>query len=273
MDPVVHLEGAADDRRVPAELVHPVAVAQHEHRVGSRLILALAEGATEVRSHAEDVEEVGGNHAGLDPARLAVAQEDEGHRVILDDAFERSALRPIVAELGHREAGVLYPRERGGLLEKDEPLALAVRQRPQQHATDHAEDGGVGPDPERQREQRDERVAGAVLERANGVAEILGETHHRRSPRLGSDGPAGGAAAIGLDRRHVAEGLDRRGPRRSGAVPGFDQLPRSHVQVEFDLAVDVPGDVRQRGRQSEESAHWPGDHAGAASRAAVTARA
>ena len=87
VDPVVHLEGAADDRRVPAELVHPVAVAQHEHRIGSRLILALAEGAPEVRSHAEHVEEVGGNHAGLDPARLAVAQQDEGHRVILDDAL------------------------------------------------------------------------------------------------------------------------------------------------------------------------------------------
>ena len=94
-----------------------------------------------------------------------------------------------------------------------------------------------------------------MLQGANGVAEILGQAHHRRSPRVGPDGPAGGPAAIGLDRRQVAEGLDRRGPRGLGAVPGLDQLARAHVQVKFDLAADVPGDVRYRARQSEESAH------------------
>ena len=95
----------------PAELGHPVVVAEHQDRCRSRLVLALPEGPPQMRGHPEHVEEVGRDHAGLDPAGLTIAEQDEGHGVVLDDALEGTALGPIVGQLGHGETGILHAGE------------------------------------------------------------------------------------------------------------------------------------------------------------------
>ena len=80
-------------------------------------------------------------------------EQDERHRVVLDDALEGPALRPIVGELGHGETGVLHPGERRRAARRKTRRSPSwYGSGPQQHATDHAEDGGVRADTQRQGE-------------------------------------------------------------------------------------------------------------------------
>ena len=57
-----------------------------------------------------------------------------------------------VAQLGDREMSVLQADALGGLVDVDQAVLVAVDERPEQHAPDDAEDGGVGADAEGQRE-------------------------------------------------------------------------------------------------------------------------
>ena len=61
------------------------------------------------------------------------------------------------------------------LVMNSEPLRMRIRQRLEQHAVDDAEDGGVGADAERERQDRDRGVARALGQGAEGVAHVL---HH-----------------------------------------------------------------------------------------------
>ena len=62
-----------------------------------------------------------------------------------------------VVDLRHRELGVLGADAPGGLPDVDQPVFVAIGERPQQHAADHAEDRGVGADAERQGQHHGER--------------------------------------------------------------------------------------------------------------------
>jgi hypothetical protein len=53
-----------------------------------------------------------------------------------------------------------------------DPVGLGVGQRPQKDGIDDAEDGGVGPDAEREGQQRDQCEARLFCKRAQGVAKI-----------------------------------------------------------------------------------------------------
>ena len=59
--------------------------------------------------------------------------------------------------LGDRERGVLHADPGRALADVDQAVLVAIGQRPQQHAPDHGEDGGVGADAEREREDDGDR--------------------------------------------------------------------------------------------------------------------
>ena len=82
-----------------------------------------------------------------------------------------------VAELGHREVRVLDADAARALADVDQPVLVAVGERPQQHAADDAEDGGVGADAEREREDDGDGQALDPGERPQREAEI-GENAH-----------------------------------------------------------------------------------------------
>ena len=257
MNPVVHLESLPHDRRIAAQAVHPEPIAQHQHRLGARLVLAGAEGAASQRAHAEHVEEVRGDDAGLDPAGLALPQENEGHGVVLDQRLHGAAPLPVVGQLQGRELGVDHAAERRRLAEVHQALPVLVGQRPQQDAADHAEDRGVGADAERQGEHGDEGEAGALAERAQGEAEVVQQTGHEGSPGARARTAGGDGAAFGGDGGDIAEGLERGQPGRLRPHAGVHQLLRAHVEVEAQLAVDLAGDVGGAAGQAEEAAHGP----------------
>jgi hypothetical protein len=67
--------------------------------------------------------------------------------------------RACRSQLGDREVGVLHANALGALANVDEPVWVAVDERPQQNAADDTEDGGVGADAEGQRENDGEGEA------------------------------------------------------------------------------------------------------------------
>ena len=59
-----------------------------------------------------------------------------------------------------------------------EAIGLVVRQRPDQHAVDHAEDGGRCADAERERQHGDDGEDALPAQRADGDAEVGENTVH-----------------------------------------------------------------------------------------------
>ena len=137
MRTVVHLEHAADDARVAAKFLLPVFVAQHEHGVRAEAIVSRHERAPQRRPDAEHLEEVRGHHTGIDSIRLALIEQHEIHRVVFDEVGNRVQTLAILEQLGNRDQGIREIRERRGLLNQHELVALAKRQRLEQDAVDH----------------------------------------------------------------------------------------------------------------------------------------
>jgi hypothetical protein len=170
---VVHLERATDDAGISAERVLPERMTDHQHRRRIGRIVVRSEHTTQHRLDAEHVEELGRDHAGLHARGFATTEQIERHLVVLDDGVERRRLRPVVLDLLDRHTGVGDADSRRLLAHLDEPIAVRVWQRPQQHGMHHAEDRRVRADAEGECEQNDRRVAGILRERACGVAPVL----------------------------------------------------------------------------------------------------
>ena len=116
---------------------------------------------------------------------------------------------------------------RVGSRDADEPLRRAERKPRKQDAVDQAEDGGVGADPERERQDRDRRVPRIASQGAYGVAHVLNE---------------------GIDRVHVPRVaapllrlLDAAEAAQDGA-PGLGPIESTRHAL-FDLTLDVVRDL------------------------------
>ena len=66
-------------------------------------------------------------------------------------------------------------------VDEQQAVGFFIGQRPQQQAVDDAEDRSVGPDPERQRDDRNQRKAGRCQEQPHGVTHVSNHiSMHRR---------------------------------------------------------------------------------------------
>src|SRR5436190_24215410 len=61
---------------------------------------------------------------------------------------------------------------RGRLVKDDQPVRLRIRQRSQQHRVDHAKDGGIRADTERERDDGDEGEGRRLQQRAQSKLKI-----------------------------------------------------------------------------------------------------
>ena len=75
-----------------------------------------------------------------------------------------------------RTSAFSAPMPRRALADVDQPVLVAVDERPQQHAADDAEDGGVGADAERQREDDGEAQALDPAKRTDGETQVGNES-------------------------------------------------------------------------------------------------
>ena len=169
---VVHRQLPPDDCGIARVATLPERVADDDDG-GILPVFVLGERAPEQRLHTEHAEKAGGDAAAEHALGQAAAGEVRARRPrgrhVLEDAV---AGLPIDVVPGRRrvlrESGEarIFP-------DHDQPVGLAVRQRPQQHGIHRRDDGGGGADAECEREQRDEHDAAIAQRRADGDADVL----------------------------------------------------------------------------------------------------
>ena len=142
----VQAEMFADDVRVAAEVLHPEVVGEHHHRWHARPVVGRPSEPTEHGRQAHDLEEVSGHESEIEAlGTLGLLQRAEPRRVLGDTAKGRHAVAKVT-DLGHGERHARTGRTIGGLAQVHEALALAMRERLEQHPVHDAEDRGVGAD-------------------------------------------------------------------------------------------------------------------------------
>ena len=143
--------------------------------------------------------------------------------------------RDLRSSISGTENVVFVGAEAGrALADVDQPIFVAIDERPQQHAADDAEDGGVGADAERERDDDGEREALGAQQRAQRDAHVLSKRLGRVEPAAAPDAPHRLAR-----QRDVAE-LPQRGETRGvGILAAIDALLDAEREVAADLVVEV----------------------------------
>ena len=168
----------AEDRAVALERLAPEAVREHRRPGRRRAIVGRPEQAAVHGPQAHDLEVRAPDDARTHHARLAEANHRELNRGKVAERVERADARAQVLDLRHREDRVLDPPAGRALADIDEPIFIAIDQRPQENPADDAEDGGIGADAER---QGDDHCDGQPLdpgERPESKANIGDEAHN-----------------------------------------------------------------------------------------------
>ena len=146
----VEHDAAPDRRRIGAEAGSPVA-GHEDHGVGrARRVVLLREQAAERRRRAEHRQHAVGDVDGADLLGLRDPGDADGVAGPHRDVLKHAAVLAVGVVEKRRGAGVRQVQPRRGVIEHDQLVRLRIRQRLQQHAVDHAEDGGVGADADRE---------------------------------------------------------------------------------------------------------------------------
>jgi hypothetical protein len=167
----------ADDIGAAGEAPLPEVVTEHDQRVAAwRPIVVRAEDPAHRGGHPEHAEERAGHQLAVDTLAHAVATDVQLRRGAGEDAVEPRRFVPQVGEHRPRELGAVAHRAAVLLdvagMELDERLRLPHRQRAQRHLIQQREDGAVGADPERDRDDGDEGKEGRAGEAAGGEAQV-----------------------------------------------------------------------------------------------------
>jgi hypothetical protein len=91
---------------------------------------------------------------------------------VATDAFKGVARVDPVLEVWRRDIHPIESAFRVGLPQDDEAVWIRIRQRAEQHAVDHAEDGRVRADTNRQRQNAAQREAWPLPQRADGHPKV-----------------------------------------------------------------------------------------------------
>jgi hypothetical protein len=150
----------------------------HDIRAAGDIVLE-SEWLTEDRPHAKDGEVLPGDGCRAHELRAIAVREVQrtkpGVRAQRLDAAHVLTVEEITPAVLAQADLVSIPSD-----ELHEPLGLGIRQWTQQDGVDDAEDGRVGADPERQRQQRRGGEAGSPGQRADRVPQVLHQVlaHH-----------------------------------------------------------------------------------------------
>ena len=165
-----------DDARIGTESPLPEAAANDHHGRCAGNVLLPEEIAAQYGVDAEDTEEIRGYHFRAEVLGLPATREVIVLPPVCGHAVKAVALGLPVHEVRvrHRHTGEIgraFP-------DLHQAFGIAVRQRLQEHAVDHAEDRCVGADAERQGNHRDSGEGRIRCQSANGVTNILRESRH-----------------------------------------------------------------------------------------------
>ncbi len=226
---IAHDQRAPDDRRIGAETAPPQLVAEEQHPPVIRTVVLGGEAASERRTDAHHVEVVPAHADGRHPLRLAARDQRRHPRAHHRELLEAAA--PLAPVEHGREADVAREPLGVAIADGHEPLGIRIRQRAQEDGVDHGEDGGVGADAERQRDQRRGGEAGRAPQHAEAVAQVLPQHLEKRQAAL---------IAPGLGNLRVAAELEPRGaPRRGGIEAARSVTLLEHLEMEAQLLAQL----------------------------------
>jgi hypothetical protein len=150
----------------------PVRLREHERRRGSGAVVPLVEQPAGDGTDPHYAEVVAGDDARLHSLRFFLAVQRRINLGELGEPLERGRSVTVVDDLGHRKPDVVQPDRFSRLPEEDQAVAIAVGQGAQQCATDHAEDGRVRADAERERQNDGNGETGDPRQTPDGEAEV-----------------------------------------------------------------------------------------------------
>ena len=163
--------------RIGGELRRPVGVAEHDdRRLADEAIVVAVEEPPERRLLLQHLEVVARDHEALRVLRLALERKVGAEEQMRRDAREDRLDLLQIAEHGVAEdrvavarlAARLRSRLGPGRREIDQPAGLRHRHRLEQHLVETGENGRVGANPERERDDRDRRHERRLEQHAEG---------------------------------------------------------------------------------------------------------
>src|SRR5580704_12682403 len=161
----------ANNIRITAEFLLPTIRRRDDRRCSAWRIVRVCKKSTQSRSRASQRKKTAGHQRFVREYRVASASQRQvlarESRHILKGIIVMTPVLEI--DPGDTDASGLGR----GFAEPHEALAVRVRQRPQEHGIDHAENGGVRAYAERQRQNDDQREAGRLANAAKAIANVL----------------------------------------------------------------------------------------------------
>ncbi len=173
----VDLHRAADGRRAAVERLPPEIVREQRDGLGAGQRVGAREQPAGERFDAERGQQVVADFCGHRTRRTVGPQVGRAHPVGAD-AFEGPVHLPEVEELGRRDPELVEAERRELARDEHEPARLGVAERPQHHPVHHAEDGRVGANPERQRQDGDDGKPRALPQTPHRVDDVSHQRGH-----------------------------------------------------------------------------------------------
>ena len=183
------IERPAHDGRIRAVLLTPEPVADDGDPNGVVQRLLFREPRSELRRHAQQLEQVVADFDRPDTHGILVRLRQIDLGPPPGCRFAERRQRAIIHEVhGGQRLMREVPRV-VGFPDRHELVRRAERQRPQQHRVDDAEDGRGGAGAQAEREHGDRGERGRSLQLPKRVAELSGQPGERIRPGLGRRGP------------------------------------------------------------------------------------
>ena len=183
-DRVIDFQVRSGEIRRRSQILFPVSVADQCHWRCALLRIRGHEVAADYRLNAEDLQEFrrdAGNHAA---GRLRSTGNGGNIRAVFCDRLEAAVL---VAEVIEIRIGQTRPCAASVYLEDGHDAAgIGVRQRPQQHSVNDAEDGRGCPNRESQRKNGDRGESWAPAQKPQGMTQIMANNPHSNRLPLNS---------------------------------------------------------------------------------------
>ena len=165
----------AENGRIAVEPGLPETVGQHGRAGGVGAIVPRVEQSAKHWVQPHHLEIRSADDAGTHLARLAKADHGEADGGEVAERAQRFDACAQILNFRHGERNVVGADAARTLADVDQPVLVAVDERPQQHTAHHAEDGGVGADAQRQREHHGDGKPLDTSKRADRVFQIAQE--------------------------------------------------------------------------------------------------
>ena len=165
--------GLADDGRISVEGVRPETIGEDDDAGGLGAVILRPDEAPEHRTKAHHLEIGPVDDSAVDFARLAESDEREGDAGEVAELAEGLDPRLEVPNFRHRPGAVFLADARRALPDINQPILVAVDQRLDEHAAHQREDGGVGADAQRERDDHDKRKPRRFAELAKSETNVV----------------------------------------------------------------------------------------------------